>query len=312
MSDPVLEVLAGLVEQIVRGNPVPPEAWPEALELQPETIGLHEEGGFLRFAQPPDLLRSQALEAGLPALQIEVMHVVDSTNTRMMQHAADASVAQKLCLAEFQAGGRGRRGRTWLSPYARNLSMTLGAAMSRPLPQLGGLSLVVGLGLASGLEDMGVDGVQVKWPNDVLINGAKVCGILIELVQRSDGCEAVIGMGVNVRLAEQERAQIGQPAADLVSSGVTESRTELTVALIRSVVASLELFETHGFSRFIDIFNDRHLFHGEKCAVTMGAQRVTGEVSGVGEQGELILATASGEQRFHGGEVSLRAEDSSG
>lgn len=311
MSDPGLEVVAGLVEQVVRGIPVPPEAWPDGLTLQPETIGLQNQGGALRFAEPPDLLQSQALQAALPALQIELMHVVDSTNTRMMQHAADVSIAQKLYLAEFQAGGRGRRGRSWLSPYARNLSMTLGVAMSRPLPQLGGLSLVVGLSLASGLEDLGVEGVQVKWPNDVLINGAKVCGILIELVQRGDGSEAVIGMGVNVRLAERERAQIDQPAADLVSSGVKESRTEITVALIRSVTASLGLFETHGFGRFIDMFNDLHLFHGETCVVATGAQRVTGTVVGVGEQGELIVATASGEQRFHGGEVSIRAESSS-
>jgi BirA family biotin operon repressor/biotin-[acetyl-CoA-carboxylase] ligase len=96
--------------------------------------------------------------------------------------------------------------------------------------------------------------------------------------------------------------------ADLRQLGVTQSRTELTITLIRRLREYLELFERQGFGPFVTAFNDLHAYHGETCALIQGEQSTVGVVQGIGEQGELLLRTNEGVQQFHGGEVSLRPQ----
>ena len=309
--------LAQTIHTLLSGETIEASAWPENAQVAPADLDLIERDGGLQWRAPPDQLHQAAISAALPGLSIEVLQVVDSTNTRLMEAAATGSIADRLLLAELQTGGRGRRGRSWLSPYARNLSMSLGAGLSRPLAELGGLSLVVGLGLAAGLERLGVVRPMLKWPNDVLVGGVKICGILIELVSHGGGSEAVIGMGVNVQLHDPELAAIGQPATDLRRCGVIAPRDQVVIEVLQAVRRNLQLFEERGFAAFIDAFNAVHQFHGRSCVISTGTQRMVGSVAGVGMQGELLLDTATGRQTVHGGEVSLRPatiedEESSG
>ena len=97
---------------------------------------------------------------------VHIHKCIPSTNTLLVEEAQSKSIDNQVHLAEFQYQGRGRRGRQWLSPYARNLAVSLGRASKRSLGDLGGLSLVVGLALAEGLEKAGVKGGSLKWPND--------------------------------------------------------------------------------------------------------------------------------------------------
>ena len=111
-------------------------------------------------------------------------------------------------MAELQIQGRGRRGRGWFSPYANNLALVRGRPPLRRHRRTGGFSLCVGLAIADLLQGLGIEGVELKWPNDVLIWARKVAGILIELHTRDDGCEVVIGIGLNFscrRKQEQHR-----------------------------------------------------------------------------------------------------------
>jgi len=295
-----------LIEQIDAKGRVPSRSWSAAWQFTSADLGLVDDGVHLAWPVKSDHLKMDAIEAGLPDVLAVRYALIDSTNTRMVTEGSKNSVASRLYLAEFQYGGRGRRGRKWLSPYGRNLSMSLGMATVKDISNLGGLSLVVGLALADGFEDLGVRDLQLKWPNDILVDGKKLSGILIELVQRQASLEYVVGMGVNVELTDQEIEAIDQPVTDLRRCGVRKSRSELIVKLIGRVQDYLAHFEREGFAPFVSAFNDIHRFHGQTCSVVTGDSSVTGVVSGVGGDGELILLTNEGEQHFHGGEVSLR------
>lgn len=301
------ERLNELLQNLAEGEAVPASAWPADATVSPEDLGLMlDEDAMLHWPEVPDTLDPDQLAQALPNLQVGYFPVIDSTNTQLVTIGATSSVANHLYLAEFQSGGRGRRGRTWISPYARNLALSLGVATRRTLPELGGLSLVVGLALADVFETLAVDDVQLKWPNDVLVSGHKLSGVLVELVQRGKAVEAVVGIGINVHITETEATRIEQPVTDLRRHGVVAPRTELVAVLVRKLREHLELFEQEGFGPFVTAFNDLHVYHGETCALVQGKHTIVGEVQGIGEQGELLLRTSEGVQRFHGGEVSLR------
>ena len=294
---------------LARGERLALEDWPSDT-ISPDMLGLEASGGTLAWPQLPQSLDEGQLKSLLPELSVEVRHAVGSTNTIV---AADLRVLdRRLMLAEFQHGGRGRRGRQWLSPYARNLAMSLGFRTSRSLAELGGLSSVVGLAIASELESLQIPGVALKWPNDVLINDEKICGILVELVQDTQGVGVVVGSGFNVVLQAHERATIGQPVTDLRCHGVTQSRTELAAGFAASIWRFLQHFESKGFEPFRASFDAVHKFHQQRCTVLQGEHKISGVVVGIGPQGELLLRTHEGIQEFHGGEVSLRPGVASG
>src|SRR4051812_7580052 len=115
------------------------------------------------------------------AREIRVHDEIDSTNTHLMKRAATESIDGVVCLAETQAGGRGRRGRTWLTPKGKSLAMSLGIDFAIPVSDLSPLSLVVGVAVADAIQELGIDTLSLKWPNDVLLAGKKAGGILIEL-----------------------------------------------------------------------------------------------------------------------------------
>src|SRR5690606_6260917 len=123
------------------------------------------------------------------------------------------SVDGHVCLAELQIAGRGRRGRDWFSPFGANLALTIGKRIDRPAAALGGASLVVGLAVLDALEQLGVPELALKWPNDVLLRGAKLGGILIELSARPQ-TELVVGIGLNVALPPRIRAELPQEVTD--------------------------------------------------------------------------------------------------
>jgi len=308
----VMDRISRILERLSVGGVVECSDWPGESDILYEGLGLVCTDGFLEWPHQLDSLDNSFIQAELAMLKVATFSITDSTNTRLVQLGAKSSVASRLYLAEFQHGGRGRRGRPWLSPYARNLAMSLGVETKHKIAELGGLSLVVGLGLASGFESLGINSLRLKWPNDILIcelntPPKKLSGILVELLQRGDCLEYVVGMGVNVTLSDAEIDSIGQPATDLQRCGVSISRTDLVVTLISSVLQYLELFEVEGFSPFVNAFNENHLFHEETCSIVQGENAIVGRVLGVGGQGELILDTNNGVQSFHGGEVSLRA-----
>ena len=224
-----------------------------------------------------------------------------------MTAAAQAGSVDGLCwFAELQTAGRGRRGRSWVSPFARNLTLSLGFSLGGTPRDAGALSLVVGLAVADMIEGRGVADVSLKWPNDVLVGGAKICGILIELVAHRRPLECVIGVGLNVDLPPDVRAVIGQEVADLRRQGVEEGRDVLAAELVSTVVRYVDEFKRSGFRGMRSTYDEVHICHGRPCRILHGNAEYEGVVTGVTDDGELRVRGSDGERRFNGGEVSLR------
>jgi len=147
---------------------------------------------------------------------LQVFAEIDSTNAWLLQQCREGARLPLACIADFQSAGRGRRGRTWHSPAASNLYMSLAWGFPNTAAELGAFSLLIGVALVRVLKRIGISGAKLKWPNDVLVENKKLAGILIETLNRTDaGLCLVIGIGLNVRIADSERAHIDQACTDL-------------------------------------------------------------------------------------------------
>lgn len=294
-----------------REGSVPRSLWPP--DEDPHKFGLTENDGDIVPAgtfEPlvPDRIRPYLSGRASGWLKrLEVHTLIGSTNTALMQRTARESVDGVVCLAEVQVEGRGRRGRSWVSPFGANLAVSLGIGLSRPPARLSGVSLVVGLAVMDALERLNMSGLALKWPNDILLDGNKLGGILIEMTQVR-GTELVIGVGLNVALSERLKAGLPEGIADLSRVSPRPSRNELAGRLVSAVVDFVAGFDELGFEPFKAAFDARHYYHDKACRILQGDRTVWGTVSGVTGDGELMVNTSEGSRTFNAGEVSLRGE----
>jgi BirA family transcriptional regulator, biotin operon repressor / biotin---[acetyl-CoA-carboxylase] ligase len=231
---------------------------------------------------------------------------VDSTNSYLMRQEQGAGI--DICFAEFQTAGRGRRGRQWVSPFASNIYLSLRLSVNGGLGALEGISLAVGVAVAGGLTELGVTGIQLKWPNDVLWSGKKLGGILIEVVGDPSGlCHLVVGLGLNLRTEKSMADTIDQPwvALDTILS-VLPSRNRVAACLLNHIVPLLSDYETNGFVNYKAAWESLNAHADQQVDLFMGSLQTTGLVRGLNSAGALLLETDRGLEVFHGGEVSLR------
>ena len=247
---------------------------------------------------------TSATRAGIAGL--DVLWSVDSTSSELRRR--DATGRPAVVFAEYQRAGRGRRGRDWLAPPGLNICMSCARTFRGGLRSLAGLSLAVGVMLVEALAAVGVAGVGLKWPNDVLLDGGKLAGILVEADGAVDGaCRAIVGVGVNLRVPEAVRVAAGQPVRDLAERpGGSPSRHALAVALVEAMAAGLARFEESGFAAFAEAWARHDVLRGRTLDVQgkQGAWRGTG--AGVDAQGALRLATPTGLRVVDSAEVSVR------
>ncbi len=243
---------------------------------------------------------------------LEVLDEVNSTNTYLMQnkHAAHATCVA----AHVQTNGKGRRGRTWVSQLGASLTFSLLWRFQCGAAALSGLSLCVGVALIRALRDFEVNSAQLKWPNDVLVDGKKLAGILIELQGDLEGPSiAVIGVGINLdfnsSLPKNMLESIDQPAIDLVSVKAIDQNA-LLGAMLKHLADVLSGFEASGFVALRDEWLSYHAYENKPVRMLLpNGTDVKGQVQGVAEDGILLVETALGLQRFSAGEISLRGVD---
>ena len=311
---PAPDLLARILETLFKRGEMPlDQVGLDAVSLREMGFGVSQ--GIVFIPADTERLDEDTIQGALSAkarawiVDMAAHQIVGSTNTILNELAGHQSINGVVRLAELQVQGRGRRGRVWISPYANNLAMSIGVRIARPPVALGGFSLCVGLSVADGLQQLGVQGVELKWPNDVLIDGRKVAGILIELHGAGTDTEVVIGIGVNFRLSAETRAAIEQPVTDLRSTGRTVSRNELAGTLISSLVEFVDGYAELGFEPMRQAFDSIHRFHDQPCVLLLGSDNVAGVVRGVTSGGELLLEVDGRLQTFGAGEVSLRLQD---
>lgn len=275
-------------------------------------------GKGYRIPKGSALLDLQEIHNAMPApgkvvLEWQLLDVVDSTNAYLMRQISMDSPRPLLCLAEQQSAGKGRRGREWLSPYAQNIYLSLALPFSGGAQRLEGLSLLVGLVLVETLEECGFKGCALKWPNDVLLDGRKLAGILIEIAgDLTSDCVAIIGVGVNV-LMDAKDAAIDQAWTSLLLSRQPGSldRNLLIACFVRRLLQAIDVFREQGFAPFVRDWEVRDAWRGLPVRVQAGNTSTLGVEAGVDARGALRLATADGELLLNGGEVSLRLHDDS-
>jgi BirA family biotin operon repressor/biotin-[acetyl-CoA-carboxylase] ligase len=240
---------------------------------------------------------------------IDVHWQIESTNTELLRMAAGTNGA-RICLAEAQTAGRGRRGRHWRSPLGGNLAFSLLWPFAQGMGALAGLSLVVGVAVADALADCAIGEVGLKWPNDVLARGRKLAGILVELGGEFLGpCHAVIGIGINLRLGESDQAVIDQPAIDVATLAIDAmpSRNLLAARLATRLVAALDRFTTAGFAAFRDEYARLDLLSGRAIRVSARGEEHDGIAAGVDERGALLVRRGKALTQVDSAEVSIRA-----
>ncbi|MEW5889312.1 MAG: biotin--[acetyl-CoA-carboxylase] ligase [Pseudomonadota bacterium] len=258
-----------------------------------------------------DALDAQVVRAALDdradLFRLDFLDACESTNSVALERAGYGAPAGLVVASETQTAGRGRRGRTWHSLAGASLTFSLLWRFPPALP-LGGLSLAVGVALARALEGQGAAGIMLKWPNDVLADGRKLAGILIEMVPNTPGA-TVIGIGLNVQLPRALAARIAAEAiglADLLP--FAPSRNLLLGAVLKELAAVLARFEADGFPALREDWLARHAYAGAEVRLSHdGVIVAQGRCVDVDQDGALLLHTDRGVQRIVSGEVSLRA-----
>ena len=240
---------------------------------------------------------------------IEVFLEVDSTNNWLREQALNGAPSGMVCVAETQLAGRGRRGRTWVSPFAANLYLSLLWRSTTGATALGGLGLVTGIALLRALRSCGIEGAGLKWPNDILVGDAKLAGVLIDVVGESNGpCIVIVGIGVNVCMPPGEATAIDQQWTDLhhLSGDNSISRNVLAARLLDELIPAMETFDTKGLLPFLDEWQQSDILRGRKVGLTLPNEYITGTACGIDDVGALLVDTGHGRRRFLSGDVSVR------
>ncbi|MBP1473238.1 biotin--[acetyl-CoA-carboxylase] ligase [Frateuria sp. MAH-13] len=279
--------------------------WKQVETLRARGLPVEARGAAgYRLPWPVQLLDPARIRAALPRAcasrlgALEVHWELDSTSSELQRRLVDAADLS-MVLAETQTAGRGRRGRSWLSPPGLNLYLSCLKRFDRGFAALSGLSLAVGTMVLRAIDSLGIEGAGLKWPNDVLAGGGKLAGVLVELSGEYQGpCAAVIGVGLNLRLTEALREQAGQPACDLATLATEMPERNLVAArLIAALVEGLREFERHGFAPFAQDYARHDLLAGRQLKLSGAQGHVEGVGAGVDARGALQVRLANGELR---------------
>ena len=232
-----------------------------------------------------------------------------STNTALVDAPPADDGRIHVLVADRQRAGRGRRGRQWLSWEGASLTFSTLWRFSPGAPAPAGLSLVAGLALARALEQLGVQGVQLKWPNDVLVHGDKLAGILIDLLPgRGRPPAAVIGIGLNLRLPDAHGIENQTGVTDLAQALECEPPAPAAVlaVILTEMHRLLDTYAAAGFPALRGAWQQRNAFADLPVRIVSDQDVRTGICAGVDDDGALLLRTDTGMQRILAGDVSLR------
>jgi BirA family biotin operon repressor/biotin-[acetyl-CoA-carboxylase] ligase len=246
--------------------------------------------------------------------RLEVLLEVDSTNTRLYEAPWPVPGQPRVSFAELQQAGRGRRGRSWLAPFGSGLTFSVAWTFAETPGGLPALGLAVGAGVAQGLRGAGIADVQVKWPNDLVWRGAKLGGLLLQLRTEAGGAASVVaGLGINIALPASTRESLAgadaQPVADLgeAAAGRLPARNELAALCAAAMLETFAEFERDGYATFAPRWAELDALRGARVSITQAEGSVEGVACGADGDGALLVQVNGTLQRFHSGDVSVRA-----
>jgi BirA family biotin operon repressor/biotin-[acetyl-CoA-carboxylase] ligase len=246
--------------------------------------------------------------------QVEVFTSLDSTAEylarewkKQSSHEQGSGFA-RVCIAEHQTAGRGRKGRSWSSPFGANLYFSIGFQLPLGLTALGGLSLAVGMSLCETLNQLSNELIKIKWPNDLLVNNQKMAGILVEASgDTNDTSFLNIGIGLNWNMQSSQAESIEQNWVNLKPLLLKKlSRSEVLLAVLCDLDKAIQSYLEDGFTRFMPNWPALSAFYKKPVILHLPNEKLEGVEVGIETNGALRLQTQQGIKIFHSGEVSLR------
>ncbi len=246
---------------------------------------------------------------------IEIHMTIDSTNTYLLQRIKQQPATAHICLAEQQTQGHGRRGRQWHTGFARNIALSCLWHFPQGAQALTGLSLVVGLIVIDALQRLGIQQLQLKWPNDIMWQQRKLAGIGIESsIDNLGVCYAVIGIGLNMQLPNLKQLTITSLPHDSATHwvdlhtvlGKSCSRNQVAGSIIDELLIQLPRFQRCGLVGFKAAWAKHDMLYQQSVDVHTLHDTISGTMCGIDDNGGLILQTSTGKQHFHMGEISVR------
>lgn len=263
----------------------------------------------------PNILSYEELEVYLDTdfigRDIKYFQSIDSTNKRAKELASDLEEGTVL-ISEEQTGGRGRLGRDWISPKNKGIWMSIVLKPEIDLTKTSRLTLVGAAAVLKALEKININ-AQVKWPNDILINGKKVCGILTEISGEVNMLDYIImGIGVNVNLDESD---IPKDLKDKASSIKIEEGKEIDRRRLAGSILNefeklyIDFKEDGDIEAIVELLKDNSILTGKRVRIINGDKTRNGIVRDLNRMGELVVEFEDGIENIISGEVSIRSMD---
>ncbi len=254
----------------------------------------------------PARLRADLLEPGALWRTLEVVAEAGSTNADLAARARAGEPAGTVLITDFQSAGRGRLGRTWTAPPGSSIAMSV---LVHPhdveTSRWTWLPLLTGLAVVEALRRAAEAHAVLKWPNDVLVDGRKICGILAERVKTPSGPACVIGIGLNVHLSEEELPVPTATSLAVLNPSRVMGRNPLIITILRAFAALYSQWETgDDDTAFAISYVKRCDTIGRRVRVSLaGDQIVEGEAQAIDRAGRLVVLTDQGPQTFGAGDV---------
>jgi BirA family transcriptional regulator, biotin operon repressor / biotin---[acetyl-CoA-carboxylase] ligase len=244
--------------------------------------------------------------------RIETVWRLESTNATLLERTDVPAGRADVLLAEYQTAGRGRRGRPWIAPPGGAICLSLGWTFLQLPRDFAALGLAVGVCALRALRPHARSDIGLKWPNDLVIEGRKLGGILIEMRAESGGPSyVVVGIGINIALGAQLKREIaatGTEAADLAAGGDLIPRNVVAAHLIEQIIKGLIDFEDRGLRPFVEEWRSADSLRGQPVSVHTATEGAQGIARGIDLSGALLLETPTGLRKFVSGDVSVRPE----
>lgn len=314
-----------LIQKLIKGEFLSGQALGEELGVSRAAISKHinalQAMGFeifsvtgkgYRLAEPIALLSRDEIVAHLKQQNIhskvEVHSVIDSTNSYLMRRLPNQNVSGQVCIAEYQSAGRGRRGRQWVSPFGSHIYLSMYWLLEQGMSAAMGLSVVAALAVSDAIKVLYSINVELKWPNDIYLNGVKLAGILIDLEgQAMEPCHCVIGIGLNINMPTKSAEAIDQPWTDLSRAiGQDVNRNILAANIITALIKRLQSHSQSGINSMLNEWHGQDFYLNKAVSLITGDKATLGICRGINAQGALMLEINGKINPIYGGEVSLR------
>lgn len=270
-------------------------------------------GRGYKLANHIELLDTKKINAVFgKSYPLDTYSIIDSTNEFLMQKIRSDSklVDGHTVVAECQTAGRGRRGRKWQSPFGSHVYFSQYRIMEDGLSAAAGLSLAVGIAVKRACERVVDCKIELKWPNDILSEGRKLAGVLIEAEGQSDGqCHLVIGIGINFDMPKSSADEIEQAWVDLKTlAGKNLDRNYFVAILIEELDIIVKKYKESRLDKLLEEWNLANAFKEQNVEISSNTSVKSGKCIGIDATGALLIESSetSKIEKIFGGEVSLR------